>query len=369
MWILKNTIALILLFFLTIWFVSAAPTGISWMLTDIRSPDAWLPTVVSNQKWTIWSILGTIFNSDWRITHDYIEAFENLSNWRITRWNTATDKYENTYITSADITNWTVTWADIAANTITAADIATSGVWTAEILDGTVTWTDIANSTITWTDIAANTITAADIATSGVWTAEILDGTITWTDIASNAITSVKIANSTITSADILNSTITSADILDWTITSADLAATALIWQKNGSEIYYNNNIWVWTITNPAQSIHTSWNIRADGRIYVDNGTNYLSYPTWNYGSTQINGAGKWSWMWFSVGWSTVFMANWTAAGLYNDTNNEWLFYWVHNWETRMYHNWARRIRTHASWVQFNWATQLDNVTCIWNCF
>jgi hypothetical protein len=58
-------------------------------------------------------------------------------------------------------------------------------------------------------------------------------------------------------------------------------------------------------------------------------------------------------------------MSNGSSMGLYNDTNNEWMFYGLHNGETRMYHDGLWRLRTHASGIQLGTATQIDNVTCI----
>ena len=95
-----------------------------------------------------------------------------------------------------------------------------------------------------------------------------------------------------------------------------------------------------------SNGVYTPGNFRADGRIYVDNGTNYLSYPTGNYGSVQINNGGAGSWEGFSIDGRVVFMHDGgTSFGLYNDVNNEWFIYGQMNSYTDIRNNGTWRGR------------------------
>ena len=84
-------------------------------------------------------------------------------------------------------------------------------------------------------------------------------------------------------------------------------------------------------------------------RVYpcYDNDTGiYLDYPTGNYGSVQINGAGKGGWEGLSFDGRFVMMTSDSSViGLYNDTDNEWMQLWYRNSYTSIYYNgtWEER--------------------------
>ena len=81
-----------------------------------------------------------------------------------------------------------------------------------------------------------------------------------------------------------------------------------------------------------ANGVYTPGNFRADGRIYVDNGTNYLSYPTGNYGSIQINGAGAGGYEGYSIDGRYVLMSDDNeTCGMYNDLDNRWIWLYERN--------------------------------------
>ncbi|MEA3322798.1 MAG: hypothetical protein U9Q12_01105, partial [Patescibacteria group bacterium] len=85
--------------------------------------------------------------------------------------------------------------------------------------------------------------------------------------------------------------TTTPGDLLDINTTSTssgiELDNRDALTGYSGDSYLRLNQSSQWT-----SGVYTPGNFRADGRVYVDNGTNYLSYPTGNYGSIQINGGG-----------------------------------------------------------------------------
>ena len=94
---------------------------------------------------------------------------------------------------------------------------------------------------------------------------------------------------------------------------------------------------------------NTRMNTLLANRVYpcYDNDTGiYLDYPTGNYGSVQINGAGKGGWEGLSFDGRFVMMTSDSSViGLYNDTDNEWMQLWYRNSYTSIYYNgtWEER--------------------------
>ena len=81
--------------------------------------------------------------------------------------------------------------------------------------------------------------------------------------------------------------------------------------------------------------------------LFLGQSTRYLSNASADYGSVQINGSGQNGWEGFSIDGRAVFMHNGsTSTGLYNDVNNEWLFYSLHNDYSAMYFNGSQKIKT-----------------------
>jgi len=79
-------------------------------------------------------------------------------------------------------------------------------------------------------------------------------------------------------------------------------------------------------------------NLMVDGAVYVDNATNYLAYPTGNYGSIQINGGGKSGWEGYSIDGRYVLMSDDNnTVGLYNDYDNRWIMIQERNSYLRFY--------------------------------
>ena len=84
----------------------------------------------------------------------------------------------------------------------------------------------------------------------------------------------------------------------------------------------------------------------SNGRLYIgDQSTRYLTDITGQYGSVQVNGSGAANWEGYSIDGRAVFMHDGgTSTGIYNDVDNEWLFYGIHNSSTYMYHNNSNKI-------------------------
>ena len=83
------------------------------------------------------------------------------------------------------------------------------------------------------------------------------------------------------------------------------------------------------------------------GALFLGQASRYLSNADGDYGSVQINGSGQNGWEGFSIDGRAVFMHNGsTSTGLYNDVNNEWLFYSLHNDYSAMYFNGSQKIKT-----------------------
>jgi hypothetical protein len=78
-----------------------------------------------------------------------------------------------------------------------------------------------------------------------------------------------------------------------------------------------------------------------------DTGNGYFQPVTGNYGSIQIDGGAHSAWEGYSIGGRAVFMHdNGTGTGLFNDVENEWLVYCVHNAAVSLYFNGTSRLQT-----------------------
>ena len=104
----------------------------------------------------------------------------------------------------------------------------------------------------------------------------------------------------------------------------------------------------------------------SNGRLYLgDQSTRYLTDISGQYGSVQVNGSGAASWEGYSIDGRAVFMHDGgTSTGIYNDVDNEWLFYAVHNGSSYMYHNNSNKIEATSGGAQINGSlTATGNVT------
>ena len=121
----------------------------------------------------------------------------------------------------------------------------------------------------------------------------------------------------------------------------------------------------VFSIANGDDNVRVENNLYVGGRTYIDNTTNYLAYPTGDYGSVQINGSGKNGWEGFSIDGRATFMHDGsTGTGIYNDANNQWLFNSTHGGNSYMYSNGTYRVQATGSGCSINGAlTASGNVT------
>ena len=107
------------------------------------------------------------------------------------------------------------------------------------------------------------------------------------------------------------------------------------------------------------------WNALYTQKVYFSGSTNYLSYPTGQYGSVQINGSGVNTYEGFSIDGRAVFMHNGSSStGIYNDVNNHWLFLATHSGDSYMYSNGTARIQATSVGASINGAlTASGNIT------
>ena len=97
----------------------------------------------------------------------------------------------------------------------------------------------------------------------------------------------------------------------------------------------------------PSTKLQVSGNIFGTCLAVGDGNSGYLRDITGDYGSIEVAGGATGGWSGYSIDGRAVFMHNGSGAtGIYNDAQNEWLFYGTHNAETRMYYNGTARIFT-----------------------
>jgi putative lipoic acid-binding regulatory protein len=83
-----------------------------------------------------------------------------------------------------------------------------------------------------------------------------------------------------------------------------------------------------------------------------DTGNGYFQPVSGGYGSIQIDQGAHNGWEGYSIGGRVVFMHNnSTSSGIYNDVDDEWMFYGVHNSYTRMYYNGTHKVETTSSGI------------------
>jgi len=120
-------------------------------------------------------------------------------------------------------------------------------------------------------------------------------------------------------------------------------------------KMYYNGSVGILTSNNGvilqfngSTKIYTKSNGgRVNGAWFINNDTRYLSEPSGNYGSIQINGSGYNNWEGFSIDGRMVFMhSGGTDGGIYNDVNNEWMMYGIFNSYMSLYFNGSQKIKT-----------------------
>lgn len=110
--------------------------------------------------------------------------------------------------------------------------------------------------------------------------------------------------------------------------------------------------------------------VNSSGVQCGDSGNGRFEPVSGNYGSIEIDGGAHGGWEGYSIGGRSVFMHNnGTAQGIYNDVNNEWLFYGVSNADTRMYHNGSSKIETTSYGALVNGNVRSQSTAKVWTNF
>jgi len=119
------------------------------------------------------------------------------------------------------------------------------------------------------------------------------------------------------------------------------------------SPIYYDSNNTGYYINAASTS---RLNTLLTNRLYFayDNNTGaYFDYPTGNYGTVQVNGGGAGNWEGYSINGRYVFMsADNNQVGIYNDLDNEWMWYGERNGRTYFYYNGRYEARTESGYFR-----------------
>jgi len=96
--------------------------------------------------------------------------------------------------------------------------------------------------------------------------------------------------------------------------------------------------------------IDTSGNMSLAGSI-TPSGAATIRDVTGNYGSLEIDGAATGGWEGYSIGGWSVFMSQGTSSGIYNDVNNQWILYGVHNAATDIRYAGSAKLTTTSTGV------------------
>ena len=92
---------------------------------------------------------------------------------------------------------------------------------------------------------------------------------------------------------------------------------------------------------------NTNNRLRLAEVMFGDQNVYGLGAVTGSYGSVQTLGTGKGSYEGYNINAQWVFMSNGAAvAGIYNDTDGEWMTKWNQNGSTDLYYNGANRLQT-----------------------
>lgn len=110
---------------------------------------------------------------------------------------------------------------------------------------------------------------------------------------------------------------------------------------------------------------HTELYITTTGVRLGDTGNGYFQPVSGNYGSIQIDGGAHGGYEGYSIGGRVLFMHdNGSAAGWYNDVNNEWLIYTPLNDRVSLYYNGSEKFRTQSGGAYcYGTLTASGNVT------
>ena len=104
--------------------------------------------------------------------------------------------------------------------------------------------------------------------------------------------------------------------------------------------------------------------IEVTGTIIFNASTHGLTAVTGDYGTVQTTGAAG-GYDGFSCKGATVFMSNGSIAGIYNDTNNEWMVKCNHNGDVCLYYNGNVKLCTTNTGVSITGNTTISGNTTV----
>ena len=114
------------------------------------------------------------------------------------------------------------------------------------------------------------------------------------------------------------------------------------------------SGIWTSGVVTASGGTSTNWNTAYGWGNHASGGyqsartaLNYLDVASGNYGTVKVDDDRSVTWAGYAIRDDWVFMSNGSgAAGIYNDTDNEWVIYTERNSSTYIYYNGASRIQT-----------------------
>ena len=110
--------------------------------------------------------------------------------------------------------------------------------------------------------------------------------------------------------------------------------------------------------------------INTTGVRLGDTGNGYFQPVSGNYGSIQIDGGAHGNWEGYNIGGRMVFMHdNGNNVGIFNDVDNEWMFYASRNSYAYMYHNGVWKARSQSYGLEVSGNVRSQSTAKVWTNF
>jgi hypothetical protein len=111
----------------------------------------------------------------------------------------------------------------------------------------------------------------------------------------------------------------------------------------------------------PTNGLYVQGDIKTNGDITIS-GAGTLRDVTGEYGSIEVDGGATNNWEGYSIGGQVVFMTDGSAAGIYNDYNNQWMIRAELNGETALRHAGSEKLATTSSGISVTGNISLTDV-------
>jgi len=111
----------------------------------------------------------------------------------------------------------------------------------------------------------------------------------------------------------------------------------------------------------PTNGLYVEGNVKTDGNITIV-GAGTLRDVTGEYGSIEVDGGATNNWEGYSIGGQVVFMTDGSAAGIYNDYNNQWMIRAELNGETALRHAGSQKLTTTSSGISVTGSVSMTDV-------